>query len=37
MEKWNEIFKGSIPVGKYSALVTNGDGLIIQFKNKRTN
>ncbi len=35
MEKWNEIFKGSIPVGKYLASVANGDelGLIVQLKN----
>lgn len=35
MEKWNEIFEGSIPQGEYQMRLSNGDenGLIVELEN----
>ncbi len=36
MEKWQEVFKGSIPIGKYTTLVTNGEekGLVVTLESE---
>ena len=39
MEKWKEVFAGTIPQGKYQTQITNGEdkGLVIELRSKNNN